>query len=214
MKNTKTNKEEKVILKSIEKKELEAIIVGDSELIQHRKSEKLQEYLETKQQKKSSAGQKPRNPEEEWEDCLYKLENGKYGHPSIAFKKAMVAAANDIDMEMKKTKRWFHIKDEYVVLKNPTGYKKRKDNVVIPTGKKANIAYRIGWPDWWCILKIIFNANKISPEQIFTLLNAAGFGVGIGCHRPEKDGTFGRFHVATDEEYKYYMNIINNENEP
>jgi hypothetical protein len=46
---------------------------------------------------------------------------------------------------------------------------------------------------------IQFNANVISAEQIVNLLTLAGFGVGVGEWRPERNGSFGRFHVATEE---------------
>ncbi len=44
------------------------------------------------------------------------------------------------------------------------------------------------------------NSGAISAEQIANLLNTAGFGVGIGEWRPEKNGSYGRFHVASTEE--------------
>jgi hypothetical protein len=49
-------------------------------------------------------------------------------------------------------------------------------------------------------VRVRFNANVLSAAQIVNLFNTAGFGVGIGEWRPEKDGQFGMFHVATADE--------------
>ena len=46
-------------------------------------------------------------------------------------------------------------------------------------------------------MSVRFNANVLSAEQIINLFNTAGFGVGIGEWRSEKDGQHGLFHVAT-----------------
>ena len=69
-------------------------------------------------------------------------------------------------------------------------------------------SFRISTPRWPSIssrfcesmavftLPITFNARMISAEQIVAMLDAGGFGTGIGEWRPEKDGQFGRFHVG------------------
>jgi hypothetical protein len=54
-------------------------------------------------------------------------------------------------------------------------------------------------------LDVRFNRNVLSAAQIVNLFNTAGFGGGIGEWRPEKDGQFGMFHVATAEELKHSM---------
>jgi hypothetical protein len=47
---------------------------------------------------------------------------------------------------------------------------------------------------------IKFNTSAISAEQVANLLNVAGFGVGIGEWRPERNGSYGRFHVGGSDE--------------
>ena len=42
----------------------------------------------------------------------------------------------------------------------------------------------------------------LSAAQIVNLFNTAGFGVGIGEWRSEKDGQYGSFHVATEAEMR------------
>ena len=43
-----------------------------------------------------------------------------------------------------------------------------------------------------------YNANGMySLEQIVNIINAGGYACGIGEWRPERDGQYGMFHVAT-----------------
>jgi hypothetical protein len=70
-----------------------------------------------------------------------------------------------------------------------------EDNVRLG-GKTADLRYRPYFSGWSILLKITHNANVITQEQVVNLLNLAGFSVGIGDWRPEKDGNAGRFHVA------------------
>jgi hypothetical protein len=42
-----------------------------------------------------------------------------------------------------------------------------------------------------------FDHHSIAVEQIFNLVNRAGFAVGICEWRPERNGPFGRFRVVT-----------------
>ena len=44
---------------------------------------------------------------------------------------------------------------------------------------------------------IDYDEEMMQIDTIINLLNRAGFGVGIGEWRPEKDGQFGRFRVKT-----------------
>jgi hypothetical protein len=60
----------------------------------------------------------------------------------------------------------------------------------------ADIRYRGEFKDWSCTLRLSYNANVLSPEQIVNLFNVAGYAIGVGEWRPARDGSFGRFRVA------------------
>jgi hypothetical protein len=42
------------------------------------------------------------------------------------------------------------------------------------------------------------NPNVLSVEQIINLFNVAGFAIGVGEWRPQKDGSNGMFHVEME----------------
>jgi hypothetical protein len=74
----------------------------------------------------------------------------------------------------------------------------RQDTVRIGMGT-ADIRFRPEFPAWSAVLKVRLNRRSMTLEQLVHLINQAGFSVGVGEWRPEKDGSYGMFHVATVE---------------
>ena len=75
----------------------------------------------------------------------------------------------------------------------------REDMVRIGMGT-ADIRYRGEFKNWSTILTIRYNERAMSLEQIINLFNIGGFSCGVGEWRPSKDGSYGMFHVATQNE--------------
>jgi hypothetical protein len=175
---------------------VELTLVGDTPLIVHRWSEKAKKEMLDKQMKKAKLSKEAKDPMKEYLDCLYYYdrENNKYGFPSIAFKLAAVSAGGRFSdgLKMTELRGAFFVENEFVEIEGtPT---MREDMVRIGMGT-ADIRYRPEFKQWKTKLRIRYNANSISLEQLVSLFNLAGFGVGVGEWRPEKDGQFGMFHV-------------------
>lgn len=176
-------------------------LIGDTPLIVHRWSEKAKKQMLDKQTKKASAGREAKDPERDFRDSLYVLPDGRYGFPIIGFKAAAVTACTSIGSMTKVAARQaFHVDGEFAVIEGdePT---MREDMVRVGMGT-ADIRYRGEYRDWWTTIDIKYNANVLSAEQILNLMQTAGFAVGVGEWRPERDGQYGRFHVATAAEMK------------
>ena len=172
-------------------------IVGDSPLITHAWAEKAIRQIKDKQAKKATKGKEARDPEADYQAAFYRTDDGVPAMPSVAFKSAAVSACRDLDMKMTEARGRFHVEGELIeIIGEP---RMREDMVRVGMGT-ADIRYRPEFVKWSAILPITYNATQISPEQIINLLNVAGFGVGIGEWRPEKNGQYGRFHVASDNE--------------
>lgn len=192
----------------IDMRHMELMIVGDTPLICHRWSEKAKKEMLDKQMKKAKTAKEAKDPTRDFLDSLYWLSDrpasptakeikaATFGFPSIAFKAAAVTAAGDVDGAKKtEMRRRFHIDDEFVaIVGTPT---MREDMCRVGMGT-ADIRFRGEFKEWRATFRIAYNASAISAEQIVNLFNLAGFGVGIGEWRPERDGNYGRFHVATD----------------
>lgn len=169
-------------------------IIGDSPLIVHKWSEKAKKQMLDKQMKKASVSKEAKNPEELYEECLYHHPDGGFGFPTIGVKAAAVSACSQVDGLTKVDARAaFHIDGELVKIEGTP--EPREDMVKIAMGT-ADIRFRAMFPTWSSQFDVKYNASVFSAEQIFNLFNVAGFGVGIGEWRPQRNGSFGRFHVA------------------
>ena len=170
-------------------------LVGDSPLISHAWSDKAKKQMLDKHMKKAKAAKEAKDPERDFQESLYHLPDGGFGFPAVAFKAAAVDACSHVDGVTKVEARGaFHIIGDMVQIKGtPTP---REDMVRIGMGT-ADIRYRGEFREWSAVVDIRYNANVLSAEQIVNLFNTAGFGIGVGEWRPQRDGSFGMFHVAT-----------------
>lgn len=177
-------------------------IVGmpGSSLICHAWGEKAKRQMLDKQMMIASEGKEAKDPEADFKSSLYYLPDHtevkpSYGFPAIAFKAAAVTACTSLGKSITKVqaRQAFHVVGDMVKIEGdpPT---MREDMVRIGMGKTADIRYRGEFKNWWCILTIRYNARVLSDEQILNLLNIAGFAVGVGEWRPERDGMSGLFH--------------------
>ncbi len=183
-------------------------LIGDTPLVVHAWDDKAKQEILDKQMKKAKQAKEAKDPwmafcaSMYWMDGMPKkpteqdVVSARFGFPSIAFKAAAVRAANDAGMKMTEARRTFHIDGELVQINGTP--KMREDPVKIPSG--ADLRYRGEYWPWSVDLLIKFNTHVISAEQIVNLFELAGFGVGIGEWRPERNGGLGRFHVAKENE--------------
>jgi hypothetical protein len=173
-------------------------VVGDSPLICHAWSHKAKEQMLAKQMKKAKPAKEAKDPEQDYRDSLYLHPDGGYGFPAVAFKSAAVDACSHVAGVTKVEARGaFHIIGDLIqIFGEPSP---REDMVRIAMGT-ADIRYRGEFREWHAVLDLRFNANVLSPEQIVNLFNTGGFAIGVGEWRPQRDGSFGMFHVASPDE--------------
>ena len=195
---------------------IDVSIVGDSPLISHAWSKKAKEQMLAKQMKKAATGKAAKDPWLDFCESLYWLDgmpdypteqdvlNGRFGFPSIAFKAAAITAVTTIGSLTKvMARQCFHVMGEHIQILGGAPAQ-REDMARVGMGT-ADIRFRGEFSPWAAILPIQFNANALSAEQVVNLIHAGGFGVGVGDWRPEKDGVYGRFHVASAEEMKGFV---------
>lgn len=160
----------------IELGHLELTLIGDSPLISHRWSDKAKGMMLAKQMKKAKPGKEAKDPDQDYRESLYEHPEGGFGFPCVAFKAASVGACRFSDgIKMTEARGAFHVVGELAKIEGDPSM--REDMV-----------------------RIDYNRAALSAEQIVNLFNIAGFGVGVGEWRPEKDGSYGRFHVATQKD--------------
>lgn len=213
-------KQEVISIKKIEIQRAKIKIVGDSPLIVHAWSEKAKKMMLDAQTKATKTkGKEVRDPYDDFIQSLYWLEgkpeestvdafedavkNGaKWGFPVGAIKQAGNAAAYRsgwVKNQMQLRGSYF-LQTEFGEMAEIKGSipEIREDMVRIGMGS-ADLRYRGEFKNWYMDLILEYNASgDMSLEQIVNVINAGGYIVGIGEWRPERDGTFGKYHVEIE----------------
>jgi len=205
-KKEKTKKE--IAIPAINVKHLKIPVFGSTPLIVHRFSEKIQKGMLDKMEGKAQHKKPPKDPEQEYRDSLYWLDKSgnmtlpkgdpakhKYGFgfPSRGFKKSMVNACRSIEgVEMTQARNAFHIMKELTPLLNHNlktfAVPRIRTEPMRLSKISCDIRSRGEFLEWGAILEFEYNGNVITAEQLFNLVNVAGFGVGVGEDRPDKTG--------------------------
>lgn len=193
---------------------IEDIIIplrGETGLIVHKWTEKAINEILDKQLKRAKGERKPKDPQAEFLASMYRFPDGRHGFPAVGFKCAAVTACTSIAGVTKiAAKQAFRVIGEAVPTKNvfagtpmtqelvPIEFdgepEMREDPVKIGMGT-TDLRYRAQYINWRCNLHVRFNRSVISREQLVNLFNTAGFAVGVGEWRQERNGTSGAFHV-------------------
>lgn len=195
-------------------------LIGTSQLCVLRISQKTTATLLAKHMGTAEAGKVNKVPLQLFKDSYYANTQG-FLFPSICFKAACVACANDIELKQTEMRRAFHVCDEFVRIEAPPleplemeewdhtfakeleweharGCSMRARPVRNTTGV-IDIRIRAHFPKWKATLHIDYNTAMISREQLLMLLTVAGFGNGVGEWRvgapKSKTGTWGRWVI-------------------
>lgn len=177
-------------------------LTGDSPLIMNKWSQKAIKAIQDKQGKEASKGREKRDPKKDYEDSMYVYPSGGYGFRASAFKLAACRAAKSTGAVMVDVKTAMHVigeGDEQLVKINGKP-SMRTDMVRLKGGGSTDVRYRGQFKKWSVDLLIRYNARVLSAAQIINFFNVAGFGVGVGEWRSERNGNYGSFHVHLGEE--------------
>lgn len=195
----------KVELKPINKALMSFTIRGTSPLITHNWDEKSKEMMRQKQQdNKKSKSRESRNPQRECMAAAYRTVEGKFGIPGLALKSAIITAAHkDIGIERTLVRKalFLHTNDPNKVLEMQCGEPEMREDMVRVGMGSADLRYRPMWVDWSVDVAFSVDRDLLQEGDVVTLVNRAGFGVGICEWRPEKDGEFGRFEIDSTKPF-------------
>lgn len=191
---------QQVTLRPLALQTVEIPIVGETELIVHRWSEKARRQMLEAQQSKTRPKKEPKNPQEDYESSMYRLSDGGYGFPAAGFKAAIVGGCRMFEgFPMTQAKIAIRVNGEEAeqLVRINADPHMREDMVRLESGV-ADIRYRAGFFPWSATLNITFNANMLSLDALIQLVNAAGMG-GVGEWRPSAPksttGSYGTFTV-------------------
>ena len=203
---TASDRESVALLKPIRTILLTFHIESLSPLIQHRWSEKSLQQMRDKHQKKTGNTREKRDPEAEYKAAMYRDEDGAYGFPLHAMSSALLEAAHkDIGITKKNvSKAGFFSRPprggaDNIVPMTCSEPWQREDHVRLSMNS-TDLRYRPQFDEWGAELTVTIDIELLHKDDFITLINRAGFGVGIGEWRPEKGGEYGRFEIDTSKE--------------
>lgn len=174
-------------------------IVGTSPLIVHRFSEKAKRQMLDAMQGRKSPKQ-AKDPKAEYEAAFYRLKDGGYGFPALAFKAATVGGARfyqGVTMTALKQFLFIHGEegDDGRALTRVEGEPLMREDVVTVGRNGSDLRYRPQFSEWRTTLEVRYVTSALTQGSVLSLIDAGGMGVGIGEWRPEKDGDFGTYRV-------------------
>lgn len=192
---------------------LTVTLLGQTPLITHRFGERARKQIEDKQQGAARTAKPPREPLAEFVDSLYllnpmlnctepmgcyeHLDEHVFGFPSAGVKKALVHAGGRFaDEQMTILRGVINIMGDLLQIRSESP-RMRSDTVRIDGGKTSSIAYRPEFWPWEMDVPVVFNATLLTEAKVLNLFQIAGFSIGIGDWRPEKNGTFGQFSIKS-----------------
>lgn len=175
-------------------------IIGTSPLIVHRFSEKAKrQMLDNMQGRK--APKETKDPAAEYDAAFYRLKDGRYGMPAIAFKAATIGACRFYgkSVTMASTRQYIFLTgepgDDGQQLVAIDGEPQMREDVVTVGQNGHDLRYRPEFLEWSTTLNVTYVTSALARESVLSLIDAGGMGVGVGEWRPEKKGDFGTYRI-------------------
>jgi len=199
--------EKEVVIPAPKFETVEVKIIGDTKLVLHKFSKKAREQIKQKQMMGSRAkkGNKrePKDFDKLYKEALYVGEdsNGKtwYGFNASSVRHAMVSACKLVGFHMTKGKLaifiepdGFDVENGIPLVKITKGTPHKHESHVRIANNTCDICIRPMWDEGWeSKLRIRYDADVFSREDVLNLLMRAGLQVGIGEGRPDSKSSCG-----------------------
>lgn len=176
-------------------------IRGTAPFVQNKFSNKARQQIRDAQAAGSTAkkGKKrdPKDFEASYQGAMYRGRKGEYGIPASSFRKAMISACRTVGFQMTLAKLSVFVEaDTYdpsdgtglVVIKGEPVYSElpvRNDSGVV------DIRARPMWHEWSATVRVRFDGDQFTAEDVVNLMMRVGMQVGVGEGRPDSKNSAG-----------------------
>lgn len=178
-------------------------ITGTAPYCQNRFSHKAINMMKAKQEAGSTANKKKNRDAKDFMDCYEQAKHvsteGWCGIPAPAFRNAIISACRLVNFKMTIGKLSVFIpSDGYdkvdftPLVKITKGEPEYSEHTVRNDSGVCDIRPRPMWkPGWQAVVKIRYDAEQFTTEDVLNLLRRAGQQVGIGEGRPDSPNSCG-----------------------
>lgn len=193
---------------------LELKIEGTAPLVQNKFSAKTVQLMKETQMKGSQAkGKKVREPkdfEAIYQGAMHISKEGWVGIHAGAFRNAMISACRTVGYKMTHAKLAASVladgfdKDDGTPLVRVYGEPHQHTAHVRNDNGSVDIRTRPMWDTWSAVVRVRFDADMFSAEDVANLMMRVGMQVGIGEGRPDSKTSagmgWGLFSIASKKE--------------
>lgn len=176
-------------------------IIGATPLVMNKFSQKAREAMRQKQaagsQAKKGANREAKDFDACYKGAFHKSAKGWIGIPAAAFRAAMISACRLVGFKMTITKMALFVEhdgvdvDEGTPLVKLIGEPRPLEMAVRNETGVVDIRIRPIFEDWSTQIRICYDADIFSDEDVANLLMRAGLQVGVGEGRPDSKQSAG-----------------------
>ena len=149
-----------------------------------------------------------RDIDQDYKDATHFGEDGEYGIPATAFRSAMISACRLVGFQMTKAKLSVFVVSDSIddedgsPLVHIQGKPEMHQGHVRLESGVTSIAIRPMWRKWSAVVRVRWDADQFTQEDVVNLISRAGIQVGIGEGRPGSKKShgmgWGTFDVVTE----------------
>jgi len=179
----------------------EFTLTGRDPYVQLRFSQKAVEQMKEKMMKGSQAKKgikrEPRDFDTDYQQSMHMSEEGWCGIPASGFRAAMISACRIVGFQMTRGKLGLFIEADGVdkidgqPLVKIEGTPEKVEHYVRNATGVVDIRVRAMWREWTAKLRVRYDADMFSVQDIANLLHRVGLQVGIGEGRPDSKKSAG-----------------------
>ena len=176
-------------------------IRGTSAYVQHKFSEKARKIMEENMAagtrgKNVRRAKAPRQFEEEYYAAMHRTADGHYGIPAPGFRSALISACRLVGFSRPMARLSIFVEaDGYDAEAGmPLVFLEGEPKMfaaAVRLGTTTSTVWRPMWEKWSCLLRLRWDADQFSPQDVANLVARAGGQVGVGEGRPDSKNSDG-----------------------
>src|ERR1700733_6833815 len=175
---------------------------GVAPLVIHRFSAKTKEQMKQKMEEGKSASSKknrePKSTDTTYEEARYKHKDGGDGFHAASLRNAMISACRLVGFKMTLAKLsvfveadgWDYLEPQIPLIRIYGTPTKQEDMARVETGQPY-VTVRAAYHDWSAKVRVRFDADQFSLQDVANLLSRVGMQVGLGEGRPDSKNSAG-----------------------